>query len=306
MSGDCIVDTVSRAADQIRITDDELSAIARTAVLAAKRTRRGSLRGRPALIAAVIGALALSSSAFALTRSDLRRLGEFIGIVEPTPSTPAPDYAPAGVPYVSVESLMRYAATSAPVVPRTAIVQRRRADVVFVVATPIDYDTSYVELRVRAKRVTRAASSGNAVVVASGVQPCDRVVVDPPPDLMDGDTIRSYHEQTAEGPTVDMDRLFDGVEPRDKPPIEGGITTERDGRVVLAVDFSGTAPDDAAYTFEFPDGTTRKVPYNYDGEFTEVAVSKSALRLNEPVATVALEQSGRTIARGSLQIYCRS
>ncbi|MDQ3822238.1 MAG: hypothetical protein M3321_03230 [Actinomycetota bacterium] len=289
------------------LSPDEAAAMARAAALREGQPKRRGLR-RPRVVAiAVAFAALLAAPVLAGVGDELERIAELTGVREQAPEPRPADYEAAEVPYISVQPLMRYVGSSTPVVPVAAVVERGGRRLVFVTGPVIRYTggSTSTPLRVRARPVRTSERIGNAVVVTSGVEPCDAVVVVPPPALADGDRIRSYHELTAEGPQIDFAKLFPGRAEAPPPAIDGGIVRQDGSRVVVAIHYRGAPPANAVYRVEAPDGSSTVVPYNYEGPFTEARIEERALRMNEPVADVELrDASGAVVARGSLEWFC--
>jgi hypothetical protein len=284
---------------------DDIASIARAAT-AHQQVRPPSWRRRRVVVASFVFAVLLAAPVLAAVTDNLDRIAELTGVREQPPKPQPSDYAPADAPYVSVQPLMRYAGSTAPVVPAAAVVSRGHNNVVFVVGPVVHYTRdSYTRLTAHARVVRVGAQLGKAVVITSGVEPCDDVVVAPPDNLRDGDEIRSYHQENAEGPQIDFANLFAGRQAAPAPVIEGGIARGDSTDDIIAIQYHDVAPPNAAYHVEAPDGSVQEVPYNYASESTEVRISRKALSVNKPVANVQLrDDSGAVIASGSLDWYC--
>lgn len=270
-----------------------------------------SARRPKVLVAVVLAALIVVGGAYAFSKSGtLDAIGDAVGIREQPPAQPAPNYAPAKVPYISVQPLMYYLGSADPVVPVTAVTRDgERASVFVLDGNAVNYRTrnSYAELVVNQQNVTLGKRVGQAVIVDAGLTPCARVVVDPPASLRDGDRIRSFHVQTAatEGLRVDYGRLFGGRPPASPPLIEGGIAGEQNGLLRLAITYHGNAPRGAVYRVVFPDDSVKELPVDPERSSTDMFAPRAALRQGEPVALVQLLDPARSeIARGSLEPFC--
>jgi hypothetical protein len=231
----------------------------------------------------------------------LEEIAQLTSIREKPPSVSAERYEPADVPYVSVQPLMRYVGSSLPVVPAAAVATRDREDVVFAIARP-DYQGQYVQLQVEARPVSLGQRIGNAVIVSAELTPCDRVVVAPPLTLDAGDRIRSYAEETAEGPDIDYNVLFGGRPKAPTSPLEGGVASQ-DREVVIGITYAGDPPPlGARYVYRAPDGTEQQVSYK---SIVNVRVRQGVLRQGQPVGSVTLyTASGEVLAEGMLDWYC--
>lgn len=303
------------------LTKEELTHMSRVATSQEARPRWDGLwRRRAAIVAVAAAALLILSAPLVAGIDRLLETARKTGVEEEVPPGVQRTFSPAEVPYISVQPLMHYLGTHLPVVPSAAVTERSGDSVVFVVVERPAYEPTgkSVPLIARARRVAVDRSVGKAVLIRSGLTPCDLVVVDPPASLSDGDTIRSYSGETAEGPNIDFGILFGGRAPAPAPPIEGGIAREIDGTVILSIVHHGGSPKGVPpagsfYRYRAPDGTERRVPYGsgragtnvpYDS-ISEVGVPKNALRTGEPVGTVQLVSPSRQIlASGQLEWYC--
>lgn len=254
------------------------------------------------LIASVAVAMASTSR-----QPTTARLQESV-VREKAPARPAPNYAPAPIPYVAVQPLMYYLGSDEPVVPATAVIRNADGASVFVIGEgPVRYSTpnSYAKLTVHQERVTPGKRIGKAIMIDAGLNACAVVVVEPPSTLRDGDTISSFHEQTAEGPAIDYARLFGGRRPGVPPVIEGGIAGEQNGLLRLVITYHGDAPKGATYRVILPDDAVTEAPLDTEGSSTDVLVRKGALVEGEPVAQVQLLDTGGTkLAEGGLEPFC--
>ena len=285
---------------------DEIAPMAR-AVAQRERQLNHRIWRRPRVVAAsLVFAALLATPIFAAVTNDLDRIAELTGVRENPPQPQPPDYAPADAPYISVQPLMRYADLESPVIPAAAVVTRNGTDIVFVTGPIVRYGRdSYTALVVRAQPVRTGHHLGKALVVTSGIEPCDDIVVAPPESLKSGDRIRSYHQENAEGPKIDYTTLFGGRPAAAAPAIEGGIARAEGPDDIIAIRYHGVAPPNATYRVEAPDGSVQEVPYDYLNDFTNVRISRHALRLNKPVANVQLrDSSGAVISSNALEWYC--
>lgn len=265
------------------------------------------------VIAVAIVALVGTGSALAVTQPNpLGALADFIGVHEDAPATPAPNYAPAAVPYISVQPLMRYSGSAVPIVPAKAVVSRGGSTFVFVVAERVVHyrtSNSYAKLTVRKQQVEVGKRIGNVLTIESGLTACATVVVSPPATLEDRDAITSYHEQTAEGPAIDYVRLFGKRPPAPTPEIEGGLAGEANGLIRLAIIYHGDAPksklNGALYRVHLADGSIKEAPFDIMRRFVDVLVPRSSLVRDQPAAQVELaDRSGATLAEGNLEPVC--
>lgn len=257
------------------------------------------------VIASLVAATAALAAGFA---DDLGVVAWKTGVSEVAPASPAPDYAPAEVPYVSVQSLMQYLGSHDPVVPSAAIVRPLGRNSLFTTDRIVNYHagSAYAQLAVHIRQVQLGAELGKAVSITSGLSPCDNVVVDPPSSLKDGDYIRSYHVQTAEGPSIDFANLFGGRPPAPQPLIEGGISGGQGDAVRVAIFYRGEAPAGATYyRVKPPAATPVDVPYDTQRSSTEFVLKRSDLQNDQPIAHVQLRNSsGSVLAEGDLAPFC--
>jgi hypothetical protein len=303
--------------------DGRLSQMARNAAALAtsshsetsflNRRKRGPeprrlLRRRLIVAGAVLVVLAAGTPVVAAVVDDLRTTAERTGVHEVPPSSPSPGFQLAEVPYISVQPLMAYLGSDQPVVPSAAVTQRGGKSVVFVLPHVTNYGTSqYVTLAAQAREVAVGQTYGKAVVVNAGLTPCDKIVVDPPASLQDGNQIRSYSIQNFEGPLIDFDNLFAGRPKAALPVIDGGIAHQEGNKVSLSILYRGKAPPGAHYLVTAPDGTTQGVPFSdpFAPGFATATVPATALRPDVPVAQVKLlDGSNNVVAQGHLEWYC--
>lgn len=266
------------------------------------RQRRPALRSAGVLVG-LVALLAFASPLLAAVYDRLDEVADETGVREAPPETPGPGYRAAAEPYISVQPLMRYAGVDDPVVPRAAITRRDGRQIVFTIA-PAHYTGTdeYEQLTIRANPVTTGEAHGRAVVVTSGLDPCDKVLVDPSEDLQDGDEIRSYSQRSGEV-EIDYATLFGGRPAAPPPPVEGGIAHQDEDQVVLALYSNGiTPPEGSRYEVVAPDGSVHEVAYTRPAE---VKVPSDVLQRGRPVGRARLiSPTGETIASGALEWYC--
>lgn len=292
------------AARKPSLSADEFGRLARSVSSGGFRVAAGPSRPRShfrvVALATLVLVAAMSAPLLATMLDRLQEIAQQTGIQEKTPASPPPGYQPAAEPYVSVQPLMRYAGSDVPVVPRSAVTDRRGREAVFVIDVAASQDGSDGTVAVRRQPVSLGRTYGKAVAIDAGLTPCAVVVVKPSPELSDGDRIRYYQ---GEGPTIDYGTLFEGRPEAAPPPIEGGIAYEQDRAVVLAIYHDGDPPPHGSwYEFSSTDRVTQRVPY---GNPAEVRVPKRAVEPGAPIGFAKLvAPSGEVLAEGSLDWYC--
>jgi hypothetical protein len=292
------------AARHTPLSPDEFGSIARS-VSSATETPTVALRPRfrfrlAALATFVLALIITSAPLLARVLDRLQEISSQTGIEERRPTSPGPGYQRAEEPYVSVQPLMRYAGSDVPVVPKAALTNQDGHRAVFVIDVSAARHGSDGTVTVRTEAVVPGRSYGKAVAIDSGLSPCSRVVVDPSPELEDGDQIRYYQ---ANGPSIDYKNLFGGRPEALPPPIEGGIAYEKNGLVRVTIYHHGSIPPDGSlYEFSSSDGSTQRVPYD---DPAEVKIAKEDLEPEAPIGNVKLiEPAGRVLAQGPLDWYC--
>lgn len=290
-----------------RPTADEVAHMTRIATSTprpAEARQRGPSPRSVGVLVGLVALLVFASPLLAAVYDRLNEVADETGVREAPPESPAPGYRPAAEPYISVQPLMRYAGVDEPVIPRAAIRRRAGEQVVFTIATPYYTGTDqYEQLTIRANAVTLGEALGRAVVVTSGLDPCDKVLVDPSEDLQDGDVIRSYSQRSDGEVEIDYATLFAGRPSAPPPPVEGGIAHQDEGQVVLAVYSNGlTPPEGSTYEVVAPDGSVHQAAY---ARPAEVRVPSHVLESGRPVGRARLvSPAGETIASGLLEWYC--
>lgn len=292
------------AARQPSLSAEEFGSLARSVSSggferARGRSRRRS-RHRVVVFATLVVVAAMSAPLLAGMLDRLAEIAQQTGIEEQTPASPPPGYQPAEEPYVSVRPLMRYAGSDVPVVPRSAVTERRGREAVFIIDVAASQDGSDGTVAVRLQPVSLGRTYGKAVSIDAGLTPCAAVVVKPSRELRDGDRIRYYQ---GEGPTIDYSNLFEGRPEAAPPPIEGGIAYEDDGAVILTIYHNEDPPPHGSwYEFSSKDGVAKRVPY---GDPAEVRVPRESLEPGAPLGFVKLTApSGEVLAQGPLDWYC--
>lgn len=297
------------ASVDVSIPSSEIRAIASRVVSEKRSIARSAHRVRPtratALVAAALLALVAVTAAAGVT-GQFGAAAEQLGFREEPPPAPAANYAPAAVPYISVQPLMRYAGRNLPVVPASALTRRGGHDAVFVLGETVTYRDreNPVSITVRERPVVVGKAVGRTFIVPQGLSPCDRVVVAPPDSLEDGAKILSFHPQSsATGVTIDYEKLFAGIAAAPAPEIGGGISREVRGSLLVVIDYQGDAPPDAMYRFQAADGTVRTG--TYQEPYVELLLPKSSVRRGEPIGDAEIrDRSSAVIARNKLEWYC--
>lgn len=305
---DWLADVFERAGASLpTLSGEEIGEMARVASSRSVRAKPGRFRFSARQMGIVVAAaLAMGFAAPLLAGiNPLHEIAQLTGIREEPPPRPVAGYKPADVPYVSVLPLMQYLGSSQPVVPAAAVTTRDGKQVVFVASRP-DYQGQYTQLHVDARPVTVGRKVGKAVVIASGLTPCARIVVAPPASLQSGDSIRSYAEQvTDNGPTIDYKLLFGGRAPAPTSPLGGGIAWQQGNTVGVGINYTGPQPPAGAYyLYRAPDGTLQKLPYK---PITNARIPVGVLKQGEPVGSVELRTPrGDVLAQATLEYYCTS
>lgn len=250
----------------------------------------------------IVALLVLGAPFVGAVINTLSQTAHRTGIRENTPRQVAQNYTPAPIPYVSVQPLMQYSGSDVPVVPQAAVVDRNGQMVVFVVMG-INYDGQYADLTVHTQPVQVGKNYGKAEGITVGLTPCDRVVVNPPASLNDGDHIQSYALENSDSPAIDYSNLFGDLPPAPQASIEGGIAHQNGANVVLYFLYHGDAPEGVTYLFRAPDGSEQTGKYQSSG--VEVTIPDELLQPNEPVGHVELlNSSNAPIAQGDLAWFC--